>query len=355
MNDHKYIGMDVHLATVSAAVLDGAGRLIMEATLATQATALLGFLRGLKGSLHVTFEEGTSAEWLYDLLRPHVAEVMVCDSRQNPKRRKENKNDRGDARKLAEGLRMGHLKPVYHGPNSLRHLGELTRSYLTLVKDTTRVMNRLKALYRGRGIACPGTRVYSERGRTSWLEQLPQPGVRERAQMLYQELDLLLPLRRQARAALLQESRRHAAQKWLRSIPSLGPVRSAMLMALIQTPYRFRTKRQLWTYAGLAVVTSSSADYRVVRGELARSRKPVLVLGLNLNHHHDLKALFKDAAASVVAHPGPLRDFYATRVAQGMKPELARLTLARKIACLVWTLWKKGERFNAQYLKAQAA
>jgi hypothetical protein len=154
---------------------------------------------------------------------------------------------------------------------------------------------------------------------------------------------------------MLAESRRHAAQGWLRSIPSLGPVRTAVLMALIQTAHRFRTKRQLWTYAGLAVVTSSSADYRVVRGQLARSRKPALVLGLNTNHNHDLKAVFKDAAASVVAHPGPLREFCATRIAQGMKPELARLTLARKIAVLAWTLWKKGERFNAHYLKPQAA
>jgi hypothetical protein len=92
-----------------------------------------------------------------------------------------------------------------------------------------------------------------------------------------------------------------------------------------------------------------------VDGQLTRARKPALVLGLNANHNHTLKGLLKDAAASALAHPGPFKDFYSTRVAQGMKPELARLTLARKIAAIVLTLWKKGEYFNAGHVKAQAA
>jgi transposase len=355
MNTIKYIGMDVHLATISIAVLDGKGKLLMEVTIATQAGALLDLIGGLRGSLHVTFEEGTSAHWLYTVLEPHVAKVVVCDPRQNPRRLGEKKSDRLDARKLAEGLRMGSLKPVYHGNALVPALKELVRSYRTLVSDTTRVMNRLKALYRGRGIGCAGTRVYSPRFRDQWREQLQEPGVRGRADLLYKQLDLLLPLRQEARAAMLAESRKHPAHKILGSIPALGPVRVAVLMALMQTPHRFRGKRQLWTYAGLALVTRTSADYQMVDGQVTRARKPALVLGLNANHNHTLKGIFKDAAASALAHPGPFKDFYTTRVAQGMKPELARLTLARKIAAITLTLWKKGERFNAEHVKTQAA
>jgi transposase len=216
-------------------------------------------------------------------------------------------------------------------------------------------MSRLKALYRARGIRCAGSRVYSPRFRDQWLQQLREPGVRGRAERLYKQLDLLLPLRQEARAALLSESRKHPAQKILRSIPTLGPVRVALLLALLQTPYRFRGKRQLWTYAGLALVTRTTADYQVLDGQVTRSRKPALVLGLNANHNHFLKALFKDAAVTALTRPGPFRDFYTTRVAQGMEPELARLTLARKIAAIALTLWKKGECFNAEHLKTQAA
>jgi transposase len=355
MNAIKYIGMDVHSATISIAVLDAGGKLIMEVTIATQGGALLDFIRGLSGTLHVTFEEGTSAHWLYTLLESHVAKVVVCDPRQNPRRLGEKKSDRLDARKLAEWLRLGTLKPVYHGNALGPALKELVRSYSTLVSDTGRVMNRLKALYRARGIRCAGARVYSPRLRDQWLAQLYEPGVRSRAERLYKQLDLLLPLRHEARTAMLAESRKHPAQKILCSIPALGPVRVALLLALLQTPYRFRGKRQLWTYAGLALVTHTSADYQMVNGQMVRSRKPALVLGLNANHNHALKAVFKEAAVTAITHPGPLKDFYTTRLAQGMKPELARLTLARKIAAISLTLWKKGECFNAEHLKTQAA
>src|SRR5439155_7026973 len=88
---------------------------------------------------------------------------------------------------------------------------------------------------------------------------------------------------------LLTESRKQSATKLLRQIPCIGPIRSALLIALIQTPYRFRTKRQLWTYSGLGIETHDSAQYRYIEGQLRRSKKPVTVRGLNQNHNHDLK------------------------------------------------------------------
>jgi transposase len=107
MNDAKYIGMDVHQATISAAVRDSSGSLVMEATLETKAETILEFVHGLRGSLRVSFEEGTSASWLHELLQPHVSEVLVCDWRKNALLRVGNKNDREDARKLAELLFLG--------------------------------------------------------------------------------------------------------------------------------------------------------------------------------------------------------------------------------------------------------
>src|SRR6516225_12262668 len=102
MNEAKYIGLDVHQATISVAVLDTAGNLMMEAILETKTETILQFIRGLHGSLHVTFEEGTWAAWLHDLLKPHVTEVVVCDPRKNALLKVGNKNDRIDARKLSE-------------------------------------------------------------------------------------------------------------------------------------------------------------------------------------------------------------------------------------------------------------
>ena len=72
MNDAKYIGLDVHQATISVAILDSTGNLVMEAILETKTETILRFLRGLRGSLHVALEEGTREAWLHDLHKPHV-------------------------------------------------------------------------------------------------------------------------------------------------------------------------------------------------------------------------------------------------------------------------------------------
>ena len=76
MNDVKYIGLDVHQATISVVVLDFTGHLVMESIIETKAATILQLLHGLSGSLHVTFEEGTCAAWLHDLLKPHVARAL---------------------------------------------------------------------------------------------------------------------------------------------------------------------------------------------------------------------------------------------------------------------------------------
>lgn len=306
----KYIGLDVHKEAIAIAVLDGSGKLVMESIIKTQASTLLDFLHGLRGELHVTLEEGTWAAWLYDVLKAQVAEIVVCNPRRNALLKEGSKSDKIDARKLAELLRSGMLRAVYHGENGLRALRELTRSYEVISKDVRRVMTRLKALYRSWGIACNGMQVYGRRHREHWLEKIKEAGVRRRAELFYQQLDRLQDLRHTVRGELLVESRKHSAVKVLRQIPYIGPLRAAQLVALMQTPHRFRSKRQLWTYSGLAVVTHDSAQYRYVDGQLERVKKPQQVRGLNHNHNHAMKEIIKSAAESASRRPGPFQDFY---------------------------------------------
>ena len=234
-------------------------------------------------------------------------------------------------------------------------LRELSRSYLTIVKDLSRVMNRLKAVYRSWAIPCAGRDVYYRRHRAQWLDKIREAGVRRRAERLYEQLDMLQKLRQQARRELLVEARKHAITARLRQIPYLGPIRSALAVALMQTPHRFRTKRQLWAYSGLALETRISAEYRLVEGQVRRSKKLLSIRGLNKDHNHDLKGLFKGAATMASVRPGPFQDFYQAALAKGIKPTMARLTLARKIAAITLTLWKKGASFDAEKLKSQAA
>src|SRR5258705_491093 len=230
MTSTKYIGMDVHKESISIAVRNDAGKIVMECVIETKASMILQFIDGLRGDLQVTFEEGTSAAWLYDLLKPHVTKLVVCDPRKNA-----------------------------------------------------------------------------------------------------------------------------SAWKRLCGIPSIGPIRAAVLLGILQTPNRFRTKRQLWTYSGFGIETQSSADHRRVNGQLERAKKQVSIRGLNRNCNHDLKNLFKGAAIVASSKPGPFQEFYTALLTKGLRPEMARLTLARKIATIVLLVWKRGACFDAQHLKPQTA
>jgi transposase len=187
------------------------------------------------------------------------------------------------------------------------------------------------------------------------LSQITEAGVRCRAEFTYQQLDGLQALSRGVRRDLLAESRKHGATQLLRQIPGIGPIRAALLVALLQTPHRFRTKRQLWAYSGLAIETHGSGEYRYVDGRLRRSPKAVALRGLNKNHNHDLKSIFKSAAVRASSATGPLHEFYESLLAKGMKPSMARLTLARKMAAITLIVWKKGARFDGEHLKPQAA
>jgi transposase len=343
MNTIKYIGMDVHQATSVFAVMNHQGRIVGEAILETKSQVITDFLKSQRGTLWVTFEEGTYANWLYDIIQPQVAKLIVCDPRKN--KLDGNKTDKLDAKRLADLLRMNALKPVYHGQHSTRTIKELARSYISLQQDSTRVMNRVKAIFRGRGIPCRGTSLYQPKNRKEWLGKLDGDGSRHRAELLLKQLEFLGKLRLEARKSLVRESRKHKDFKILRTIPGLGAIRVSLILAFVMTPYRFRNKRQFWTYTGFSVVRRGSAEYEITQGAVTRTRKKPLPRGLNRNYNRVLKNVFKGASLTA-AYRGSFKSLFDQRVANGSLPSHVLLTLARKIAAITLTLWKKGESFD---------
>jgi len=347
----KYIGMDVHKAMTVIVVLDSEGKVLAEAVIQTKGSTILDFFKSQRGSLHVAFEEGTQAAWLYDLISPHVASVTVC----NPRKiiRHGNKADKVDAKLLAELLRIGTLKPIYHGEKSTRAVKELALSYASVVEDGTRIKNRLKALFRGRGIECSGTGVYDPDERKIWEAKLDSKAVCARADIQWQLLDLIERLSEKAENDLMAEARKHTATRILRSVPGIGPIRAAVILGIAATPHRFRTKKQFWGYCGLGVVSEISAQYELINGRVRRSKKRPLLRGLNTNYNRAMKAVFKGAAKSVSA--GAWKSHFDAMIANGALESLARLTLARKIASITLAIWKKGERYDHRKLKLHAA
>ena len=349
MNNNKYIGLDIHQSSIVTAVHNHQGKCVMESIIETKAQTIRDFIKSISGTVHVVFEEGAQAAWLYDLINPLVAEVVVCNPRANNS--SGNKSDRVDANKLAQMLRMGSLRGVYHGQAGVRALKELTHGYESLVSDTTRVMNRIKAIYRARGVRgvrCSGTSVYQSCHREQWLSELQEEsGMRRRAEYLYRGLDTLGQLRREARRDMIREAQRHRAYKILRRVPGLGPIRVAQIIAVVGTPYRFRTKRQFWAYCGLAVVTRSSAEYEFLGGKVRKRHRGIATRGLNDNHNHNrrMKEVFKGAAVDAIKR-GIFKEYYEGLVTNGMRAEIAWLQIARKIGAIALAVWKRGEDFD---------
>ena len=174
------------------------------------------------------------------------------------------------------------------------------------------------------------------------------------ADSLLRQYDVLEPLRRESEKTMVAKARRAPISKLLATVPGLGPIRVANLQAIVVSPDRFRTRRQLWEYSGLGVVMRSSSDW--VQGDDGKWRKDQVqqTRGLDRHHNHELKAIFKGAATTVIQHAHKnclLYQHYQTMLQTKIKPNLAKLTIARQIAAITLSLWKREARYDPAKLR----
>lgn len=340
----KYVGLDIHATTTTAGIIDGRGKRLGSQVLETNGRTLIDFIRGQGRQVHLCLEEGTQAGWLVEILSSHVSEVVVVQVQES----RGQKRDELDAYGLAEMLRRGAVdRRVFKYPGKFSRLQHLVRVHATMVQDTGRTQNRIKALFRSRGIPVAGRRVYQPKERSTWVKALPV-SCRGAAELLLSQYDGLQEIREQAERDLVAESHRHPITRVLETCPGLGPIRVARLVAVVVTPHRFRSREQFWAYCGLGIVTRSSSDWMQapngawVRAEVKQTR------GLNPNHNRMLKDVFKGAAMTVIAtyRDTPIGQAYDRLTAGGTKPNLAKLTVARKVAATALVMWKNEEAYD---------
>jgi len=349
----RYIGIDAHLKSCTLAVMGSSGRRLQELVVETNGQALRTSVKALAGQKSICLEEGELSEWLYELLMPLASRVVVVQAQ----RRTGTKNDAVDAWQLADLLRRQAVRnPVYKAPGCFSGLREAVRGYQVTVRDVVRAKNRLRAVYRTRGVSVSGREIYRPEQREAWLRKLPAAR-RRLAELLSAQLDVLAAMAEQANRWLLEEAGRCPVVGLLATAPGIGPVRASQIVATVISPHRFRTKRQFWSYCGLAVVTRSSSDWELdPEGKRVR-RKVALTRGLNRNRHPLLKEVFKSAASSIISlmptHPLALN--YQRLVGAGTKASLARVTIARQLAAAVLAMWKHQEGYDSQRHNRQGA
>ena len=340
----RYIGLDVHLQSCTLVVLGPSGRRLSSTVIETNGRQLIQAVKQVPGEKHLCLEEGTQSAWVYELLEPEVEDLAVV----MPPKRQGTKSDRLDAWDLANQLRIGAAqRRVYKHQGPFRGLRQAVHWHLMITSDVVRAKNRLKAIYRSRGLHKAGDELYRAETREAWVEKLPVAH-QTVARALGEELDGLEELREEAEKWLRVEGHQHPDTRLVATAPGIGPIRAAQIVATVVTPHRFRTKRQFWSYCGLAVTTHASAEYcRAGSGALRRWRHPRTV-GLNSNRQPLLKSVFKGAAHQIVTHMAthPLAQQYCKAVEGGADPAVAKVAVARRVAAAVLSMWKHGEVYD---------
>jgi len=337
----RYIGLDVHRDSCTVGVVGPSGKRLKSFVVETNGSALVEVIRSVPSRRHICLEEGTQSAWLHELLSPHAEEVVVVV----PEKR-HGSSDKRDAWTRAEELRTGAIVTrVYKAPKHLAALKNAVRGHLMAVRDVVRVKNRLKAIWRSRGIRST-VGVYDPDTRGRWVSRLPQ-AYRALAEGLGKQLDVLEPLRAEAECSLLKEAKTHPTVRIISTAPGMGRIRSAQVVAVVATPQRFRTRQQFWSYCGLGIVTRSSADWVYVNGQKER-REVRQTRGLTRKRNPLLKQVFKGAATTVITQLAdhPLHEDYQRMIDSGIKPNLARITLARRISAIVLSMWKHQEVYD---------
>jgi transposase len=324
----KYIGMDAHSKTCFFVVQNKKGKVVMKKRVKTNEEDILDFVRSVKGKKALGFEEGVLSQWLYLLLKDEVEELVVCQ----PAERSGPKNDEIDAGEIADLLRVGRLKSVFHADSELMNLRTLISGYGDLIEVLGQEKNRLKALFRQVAIPTDDPRFYSS---PEMVWKLPTDCQQYVACTLFEQIDLLEEQKRGYMERFESNVSKHREIKLLTSIPGIGPVRANQIVGIMVTPFRFEDKYHLWSYAML-IKHKRESDGRSYGKKQANGR-PVL------------KDIFKSAVFGAKKSNTAFKREYDKMRAAGKDDRESRAKLARMIAGTVLAVWKTGKKYDDKY------
>jgi transposase len=330
-----YIGLDAHSSTSTAVVVNEAGEMLRRQTFPTTEGNLHGFLRSIPEEKHLTFEECHLAQWLYITTKDQVDHLVVC----NPvylAKKPGAKTDFRDALHLAQELRTGHLKAVFHDESKWIELRVLVNSYLALVEEIVATKQRLKAVFRSEAIDTSEGKFYSTPERS---KELSHSSAKFVAENLFSRIDSLESEKAKYREHFQKNVKRHRPIKNLTSIPGVDVVRANVMMAVICQPNRFRNKHQFWGYCMLVRHIQMSGG-RIYGNFRVHGRR-------------ELRDVYIGAAESVLRTDTSLRKYYDALRAKGVEHRDARIAVARKIAALSLSLLKNGDTYRDDYEEEQ--
>ncbi len=343
-----YVALDVHGETTSISVRSARGVVVRRDVVATTRVELRKALTRVRGRTRIVCEAGPMARWIRDTLETRMREVIVCDRRRS--RLAASKSDRVDADKLSELFWKNELHPVFVPRGEQVVLRGLARHYTRMLRERTRVIIRLRALFLESGIRVSSPRKEPDKVP---IHRLRDQAAKYVAQAYLTQLATATELLTAARTEMIACARRFSAFELLQTVPHVGEIRSAQLIAIIADPGRFKSRRKFWSYGGVGVIQRTSAEHRVANGVVIREER---VRGVRLSKACQpmFKKILRDVALYASLGRGVFRNSYDAFIARGMRASLARVALARKIATIILAVWRSGVPFDASRVNVKS-
>jgi transposase len=336
------IGLDAHSASFTAAILNREGKLNLCLRRPTSEEHLIEVISKVQGPKQLVVEESHLAQWVKAVLEPYVDKLIICDPRHNRWIAKEDfANDRTSAIKLAELLRGGYIKEIYHPDDTGASLRALFLHYSDLNHQVTRFKCKLKATFRRIGMPTSGPAIYQGCSRKEYLKQLDSYSyLVHQANHLFSLVDSVERMKVETYRAMLKKTKKLSAYDLLIDIPGAGPVISMGYLAMIVTPHRFSRKNKLWRYACLGNTHHESDDVVYKRGP---SKSGNRVLKWVVMQHYQ-------AAVQRSRQLNRFKKQHRALIARGLTRKQARRHVCRSIISVVRAVWMKGEPYREEPL-----
>jgi len=343
----SYIGADVDSKMTDVAV-EQRRKIVARYRVATSIAALHELLNNIGGKKELAFEEGPLAHWLYRNLKNDVDRLVVCDPRRNAYIAKDgDKDDPIDAAKLAQLLRGGFLREVYHSDDDRQVLlKRWVGLYHDRVGEAVRQINKLRGCCRHYGVRPPRAALHDSVYRIGWLDKLQDRDLEAQLAVLWGGLDTAVEQVRACRRQVGRLSKAYQVIGYWQELPGVGLIRAATLYAYLDTPWRFASPEKLWKYCGVGLERTSSGKDR-----WGKPKVGLLQLAWQVNKR--LKDAVIGAAVSAIGQgANPFAERYERLVRNGLTPANARHTVARKLLTVMWGMWKTNRPFESELVSA---
>ena len=312
--DH-YIAIDWAISNMAIARMTKKSNKITVIDVPAKIDELKVYLKQLKGSKVLTFEETTTSQWLYTELKDLVDRIVVCDPHRNKLLNDGPKNDKIDASKLVQLLKADLLKEVFHSNDVFLYLRRLVSGYEDLIKAGVRLQNQRSSLIR----ACGGRDVV---GQDAFV-----------LDCLNRQIQVYSEEKAAYEKKFKSLAKKHPSIRHQDSLPGIGHINAVKIVARVVSPYRFADKGHFWSYAGLI-------KHEKISGQRSYGKRTP-------RYSRQLKDAYKTGTKAAIKGNNPIGDYFRFLVEEKGEPEYdARHKACRRLAVLSLGVFKSGRPYQ---------